>query len=92
MGGECGIRVTYVLFLDFAVETEIKSLLNVFCILGAAKGAESYVTLIAGTAVQVCVVDDIPLSQSKHQGGHLWERAEQTSFSPLLSPCCNTIW
>ena len=65
MGGGYGVWITYVLFLDFAVETEIEGLLNVFCVLGAAKGAESYITLIASTAVQVCVVDDIPLSQTK---------------------------
>ena len=51
MGGEPGAWVTYVLFLDFPIKAHIEGLLNVFCVLGAAKATESYVTLIASTAV-----------------------------------------
>lgn len=55
------VESTYVLFLHFPVDCEVKGLLDVLFVLGAAQRAERNVALVAVTSVLVGVVDDLPL-------------------------------
>lgn len=82
---------TYVLLLYFPVDAEVKCLCDIGRVFGATQGPKRDVALVTIAAIQVCLVNDLPLDYISTITIPSREREKLTSFSPLFSPYCRTM-